>query len=265
MDKNDVQNGARERYAHLLKTIPFFSGVSEEELRSFISNAHSKEYKKNQQIFHYGEPAEQFYIMLEGWVKLCRVNKEGEETVIALVTKGDTFSEVATFEGSDYPYSAQVVGGNARCLVLQAYTIREKVRQNPNLALKMLASLSHHSNQLSLTYEHITKLTSAQRVGGFLLKLSMDRRYETTLLLPYNKYLVASRLGMKPETFSRAMKRLNDDLKIIFKGREVTIPDIDALQEYCEVECFGEESCSLEKRLLCTNPQCDIYRLLKLM
>ncbi len=263
--KDQTQNATSKQNVHLLQTIPFFAGLEEEESRFFVNQAHLQEYKKNHQIFHYGEPAEKFYVLLEGWVKLYRMNKEGEETVIALVTKGDTFSEVATFQGSDYPYSAQVVGGSAKSLVLQAYTIREKVRQNPNLALKMLASMSHHSNQLSLTYEHITKLTTAQRVGCFLLKLSMDRQYETSLQLPYNKYLVASRLGMKPETFSRATKRLHEDLNLVFKGREVSIPDTDALQDYCEVECFNDKSCNLDKRLLCSNPQCDIYRILKLM
>ncbi|MDB2415319.1 Crp/Fnr family transcriptional regulator [Rickettsiales bacterium] len=252
-------------YIELLKTIPFFNGLSDDELKYFVGKSQQRQYKKNQIIFHYGEPAEKFYIMLEGWIKLYRMNKDGEETVISLVTKGDTFSEAATFEGSDYPYSAQVVGGNAITLVLEAYAIREKVRQSPNIALKMLASITHHSNQLSLTYEHISKLTTAQRIGCFLLKLSMDRNYQKNLELPYNKYLVASRLGMKPETFSRAMKRLNDDLEISLKGREITIPDIDQLQEYCEVECFNDERCSLEKRLTCINKQCDIYRILKLM
>lgn len=263
--KMNTQKNTYGNDIQLLRAVPFFTDLTEEELSFFISNAHHKEYQKNNIIFQYGEPAEQFYIMLEGWAKLYHMNKDGEETVIALVTKGDTFSEVATFEGSDFPYSAQVVGGNAKFLIIPAFLIREKVRQSPNLALRMLASIAHHTNQLSLSYEHITKLTSAQRVGCFLLKLSMDRRYELTLHLPYNKYLVASRLGMKAETFSRAMTRLHRDLKIVFKGREVKIPDIDALQNYCEVDCFRENTCSLEKRLLCTNPQCDIYRILKLM
>ena len=253
------------QYVNLLKTIPFFSGLTTNEISLFVQRAVYREYKKGHNVFHYGEPAEYFYIMLSGWIKLYHTNKEAEEITISLVTKGDVFSEVATFEGSDYPYSATVVGGSAACLVIKAYNIREKVRENPNLALKMLASMSHYSNQLSLSYEHITTLTATQRLGCFLLKLSMDRNYESTLQLPYNKYLVASRLGMKPETFSRAMKRLEQDLKITFKGREVLISNIISLQKYCEIECFNDDLCKLKERLLCKNSQCDIYRILKLM
>jgi CRP-like cAMP-binding protein len=253
------------KYLNILKTIPFFFGLNEKEILLFIKKSYYREFKKGQHIFNLGEPAENFYILLSGWVKLYLINKEAHETTIALVTKGDVFSEVATFKGSDYPYSALIVGKEATCLIIKAYDIRENVRENPNLALKMLASMSHYSNQLCLSYEHITTLTSSQRLGCFLLKLSMDRNYETNLQLPYNKNLVASRLGMKPETFSRAMKRLEKDLTIEFKGREILISNISQLKKYCEIECFNNDSCNLSERLLCKNPQCDIYRILKLM
>ena len=256
---------SKEDYSALLRGIPFFSGLTQEELSGFVRHATHQVCQKRSQIFQYGDAAEYFYVVLEGWVKLYHVNTEGEETVIALVTKGDVFSEVATFEGSDYPYSAQVVGGNAHFLIIPAYVIRKKVQENPDIALKMLASVSHHMNQLSLTFEHITKLTTAQRVGCFLLKLSLDNNNAKLLKLPYNKYLVSSRLGMQAETFSRAMRRLRQDLGIVFQGREVTIPSLEELQAYCEVFCFDEERCSRAKRLLCTNPQCDIFRILKLM
>lgn len=256
---------SNDKFLELLKTIPFFSGLNEREILLFTEKSQYRQYKKGQHIFGFGEPAENFFILLSGWVKLYRINKDGQETTISLVTKGDVFSEVATFIGSDYPYSALIVGKEVTCLAIKAYHIREYIRENPNIALKMLASMSHHSNQLSLSYEHITTLTSAQRLGCFLLKLSMDRNYETCLLLPYNKNLVASRLGMKPETFSRAMSRLKVDQDIKFKGREVLISDISKLKKYCEIECFSNDSCSLKERLLCKNPQCDIYRILKLM
>ena len=156
----------------------------------FLNHAREEEYVKTQSLFCYGDAADKFFIVKEGWIKLFRHNSEGKETVIAIVTKGDVFCEVSTFEGSDYPYSAQIVGGNAKCFVIPAHIIREKVRNNPNIALKMLSSLSHHNNQLGLVFEQVTKLTTAQRIGCFLLKLSWDRKNATTLQLPYNKLLI---------------------------------------------------------------------------
>jgi CRP-like cAMP-binding protein len=255
----------KENCINLLKSIPFFTGTQESHLSYFIENSSQKEYKKGNNIFFYGDSVKHFFIVIEGWVKLYRMNKQGEETLISLVTKGETFSEVATFKGSSYPYNAQIVGGDAKFLVINANIIRQRITQYPELALKMLASMSHYTNQLSLMFEHITKLTSAQRLGSFLLKLSMDRGYSKTLQLPYRKYLVASRLSMQPETYSRAMLRLKSDLDMIFEGREVIIKDLDQLQDYCEVECFDDKKCDIEKRLQCTNPQCDMYHILKFM
>lgn len=264
--KTESNNGHnRQRDVQLLRTVPFFSGMTDAELNDFLTHAHHEVVPKGRQLFQYGESAEQFYVVLDGWVKIYRVNKEGEETVISLLSMRDAFSEVATFERSDYPYSAQVVGGEAEFLVIPASVIRQKVRESPGIALRMLASMSRHADQLSLAFEHITKLTTAQRVGCFLLKLSMDCRYEAKLRLPYSKYLLASQLGMQAETFSRALTRLSEDLGITVDGRDVTIPDIEALLEYCEIHCFYSEPCSPEKRLLCTTPQCDIFRILTLM
>ncbi len=256
---------SKHQYLAFLRTVPFFAGLTDQEIGYFIARSAVQEYRKGLRLFEYGDPAELFYVVLEGWIKLYRDNAEGEETVIALVSRGETFSETATFEGSDYPFSAQVVGGSAKCLAMPAGIIREKVHSSPKIALTMLASLCRHMDQLSLTYENITRLTSAQRLGCFLLKLSMDEKYAAAIRLPYDKFLVASRLGMQPETFSRAMRRLKRDLGITFRGRDVQIPDIAALQSYCEVHCFQQETCSPAERLRCRNTHCDVYRILCLM
>lgn len=247
-----------------LKRFRFFMDLTEQELLFFIDQSYYECFRKDALLFYHGETAKHLYIVLEGWIKLYRVNKAGEEHVITLITKGDVFSELATFKDSSYPYSAQIVGKEAKCLVMDAQTVRNKIISNPELALKLLSTMARHSNQLNLTYEHITSMTAAQRIGCFLLKLSMDRNNAHVLQLPYKKHLIASRLGIKPETFSRALKRLNQEVHIHYSGREITVPDIDALKLYCDIECFDHDSCDLHKRLLCKNIQCDIYRILKL-
>lgn len=93
----------------------------------------------------------------------------------------------------------------------------------------------------------------------------MDRGGVQTILLPYNKLLVAARLGMQPETLSRAMRRLKDDLDMQFKGREVSIKDLEELQEYCEIYCVNDKECSSKHKLLCTQAGCDVSRMLKMM
>ena len=93
----------------------------------------------------------------------------------------------------------------------------------------------------------------------------MDQGYKHNVFLPYNKLLVSSRLCMQPETFSRALRRLEDDLDLVVKRRQITIKDIDELQDYCEVYCCKDGECTLQEKLTCSSPHCDLFRFLKLM
>ena len=249
----------------LLSSVPFFSELDEEDIDWFLKRARLVEYPKKSFLFQRGDPAEFMYLIKEGWVRLFHTNREGEETVQAILTRGDTFGEECAFEEYDYPYNAQVVGSKAHCLVVPGSIVRERLEAKPKVALKMLTAFSHHLNQTGLMYDLFTKLTASQRVAAFILKLSMDRGYAKTVKFPYNKLLVASRLCMQPETFSRALKRLGEDIGITMKGREIIIDDIEELQDYCEIYCCKDTECSLQEKLTCSNRHCDLFRFLKLM
>lgn len=249
----------------LLKTVPLFSELSDTDIQWFLQRASFAEYFKNNFLFQHGDPAESLYIIMEGWVKLYRDDAEGEQIVQGVLTRCDTFGEECVVKGRTYPYHAQVVGRNAKFLILSGAILRECVENQPAVALKIISSLADHLNHTGYLLEIHTKLTAAQRLAAFLLKLSMDRGGIKTVFLPYNKFLVAARLGMQPETLSRAMARLKKELDIQFKGREVHIPDLEFLQNYCEIYCFRDQKCSAREQLLCTAADCDIFRMLRMM
>ncbi len=252
-----------EKYLNFLKTTTFFNGLSDVEIIPFLLQAKECHYDKNRHICNQGDTAENFYLVVSGWIKLYRLGKDGNEIIISLITKGDVFCEESTFIGSDYPYNAVVAGKDASCLVIKAHFIRQQVRENSNIAFKMLASLSNLSNHISFTYENITTMNTAVRLGSFLVKLSLERDNSKNLVFPYNKSLVASRLGMKPESFSRAISKLKEDLGLEFNGREIKIPDLKKLENYCNIRC--NNNCSNFKKLTCNLSQCDIYKILKIM
>lgn len=249
----------------LLQSTPFFSDLEKADIEWFLSMARLVEYPKKNFLFQRGDPADFMYVIMDGWVKLFQTDRDGSETVQAILTRGDSFGEETALEEGNYFYSAQVAGSKAKCLIIPASAIRERINTNPKVAIKILAALSYHFGQTGLMYDHFTRLTSAQRVAAFILKLSMDQGYETKVKLPYNKLLVASRLCMQPETLSRAMKRLEEDTGTIFKGRDITIGDIQELQDYCEIYCCRDEECSLQEKLTCSDRRCDLFRFLRLM
>ncbi len=249
----------------LLKSVPLFAELPEADVNWFLRRAKTIEYFKNNFLFQHGDPAGFLYIVIEGWVKIYRDNQEGEQLVQLIATRGDTFGEECVVEGRIHPCSAQIVGRNAKCLTIPGDVLRERFTDRPVVALKIISALADQLNKTSYFLELHSKLTSAQRLAAFLLKLSMDRGGVQTILLPYNKLLIAGRLEMQPETLSRAMRRLKEDLDMSFEGRTVTIKDLDALQSYCEVYCCRDEECSREQKLLCNEAACDVSRMLKMM
>jgi len=249
----------------LFKTIPFFTELSDRDIEWFLNRARFVEYYKNNFLFQHGDSADFLYVIMEGWVKVYHNDSEGEQVVHGILTRGDTFGEDCVIKGRYYPCHAQVVGRNVKCLVIPGAVLRERVENNPSVALKIISALADHLNKTGYFLELHSKLTSVQRLAAFLLKLSMDRKGAQVVLLPYNKLIIAARLGMQPETLSRAMRRLSEELDVVFKGREVSIPNLDALQDYCEVYCCRDKECSLKEKSLCQEAHCDVFRMLRMM
>ena len=118
--------------------------------------------------------------------------------------------------------------------------MRRRIREQPDLALSMLASSSYHLKALVEQIEHIKLLSAPQRIADFLLRLCPVREGGCTIELPYEKALIANRLGMKPESLSRALGKLRP-LGVSVDRENVTIVDIALLKQFIESTERGDE------------------------
>jgi CRP-like cAMP-binding protein len=171
-------------------------------------------------------------MVLDGWVKIYRVTPEGDEAVVGVFRRGETLAEGAMFLGGRYPASAEVVAP-ARLLRIDGDLLRRRIRENPDLALAMLASASRHLKFLVEQIEQIKVLSAPQRIADFLIDQCAQREGACTVELPYEKSLIAGRLGMKPESFSRALKRLRP-LGVTVQREKASIADLRVLMRFVE-------------------------------
>ena len=112
------------------------------------------------------------------------------------------------------------------------------------MALNMLESMAQKQRVQSHEIEHLNIQNASQRIGCFLLRLCpTDANGHVELNLPYDKTLIAARLGMKPETFSRALAKLKQDTGIKIKGASVAIDAVDQLVEYTCNHCSQSFAC----------------------
>ncbi|HTK85478.1 MAG TPA: Crp/Fnr family transcriptional regulator [Patescibacteria group bacterium] len=227
---------ADNHLSDFLKTLTFFSGLLESDMSAFLGTASVRTYKKGDGLFHQGDDANAFYVIISGWIKLFRNTTEGEEALVGLFSRGDVFGEAALFTGSVFPLSAQAAG-EARVLVIPGDMLKARAKKNPEVTSRMLASLSREMIRLQRQNEQMAIMSAPQRIACLLLQLSSDMKGEGgTFSFPYDKSLAASRLGMKPETFSRALAQLRPE-GVSVKGAEITIDSFAQLSEYACNHC----------------------------
>lgn len=223
--------GLEDRDLAVIARVPLFAGLDTSALAELLADALVRRFPRNALLFLEGEPAGQFYVVLDGWVRLYRQTPDGRESVIALFARGESFAEAVMFLGGRFPVSAAVVD-EARLLVVPAKSFRRALRSDNELCFKMMASMAVHLRRLVGQVEQLTVRSSSERVAQFLLRLARDGAESAIVHLPYDKGLIAARLGMQPETFSRALAKLRP-LGVETHGSRVTIRDIDALRRHC--------------------------------
>ncbi|NOZ42201.1 MAG: cyclic nucleotide-binding domain-containing protein [Alphaproteobacteria bacterium] len=225
--------GINAEQRSFIQNLPFFMDLPEDITSRLLQHAQVRDYKKGKLLFLEGEVSSRLHIVLSGWIKLFKGTTNGDETILQMVTSGDMVAGSAVFLNALYPISAQVVKDSV-VLTLPAPIIRERIKENNELALRVLDGISQHSHSLIQEFENIRLKSATERVGWFLLKLLRDQgKISDIIELPYDKSLIASYLDMKPETFSRTLKRFKDRGFKINKN-SVVLPDINALCNFCD-------------------------------
>lgn len=223
--------GLEDRDIPVVVRVPLFAGLAMSSLADLLAEATVRRFSPNALLFVEGEPARQFYVVLDGWVRLYRQTADGRESLIALFARGESFAEAVMFLGGTFPVSGAIVD-ESRLLVIPAEPFRCALRSDNELCFKMMASMAVHLRHLVAQVEQLTVRSSTERIAQFLLDLARSGAESAIVHLPYDKGLLAARLGMQPETLSRALAKLRP-LGVDTRGSRVTIRDIDALRRYC--------------------------------
>ncbi|MDP2087262.1 MAG: Crp/Fnr family transcriptional regulator [Gemmobacter sp.] len=195
-----------------------------------LAGARVRRFDRGATIFLQGEKASAIYIVAEGWVKLYRIAPNGAEAVVGVFTKGRSFGEAVAFRHAAYPVAAEAV---TECTLIrvEADTLLREIREVPEVAIAILSATFAHLQALVSQIEALKAQTGAQRVAEFLLDLAPCGEGKCAVILPYDKGLIAGRLGMKPESLSRAFAKLRQH-GVTIRQTVAEIDDIARLQEF---------------------------------
>jgi CRP-like cAMP-binding protein len=205
-----------------------FRGLKGETVEHVVASATAVMLNPHEWLFRQDQPATAFFIVIDGLVKLFRVTPSGDETVIHVLQKGEGFAEAVAFTGNRYPATAEAVTAS-RVARIPADHIVRCIRENPDIALAMIASTSQHLHHLVLQVEQLKAQSGVQRVAEFLASLARTRQGKCEISLPHDKMLIAARLGLTPESLSRAFARLRE-IGVTIHASQVTIDDVEKLR-----------------------------------
>ena len=214
-----------------LRKFHLFTALNDQEFAQIKKSLQIIMLKSGEYLFKQGEVAEHFFMLRKGFIKLLRISLAGEEKIFDLISPGQTFAEAMMFmPNAVYPVTAQALNESViLCFDSKVFTSILKVSSETSFQL-----MFHICKRLHMCINEIDNLTlqnATYRIVNYLLYQIPDENknaYEINFPIP--KQVIASRLSIKPETFSRILRDLTRIGLITVKGRTIYIHNVDRLR-----------------------------------
>jgi CRP/FNR family transcriptional regulator len=214
-----------------LRSCQLFVGLPSADLAVIADLVSVKTLGKGDYLFHEGESSHGFYVVQKGAINAHRVNAAGKEQVIHVFRAGESFAEAALATDRGYPADARAVEAS-QVLLIQKTGFLALLRKQPELALRMLGSMSGHLRVLVGQLEDLTLKDVETRLANWLVKRCPDPASAAphTVELKGTKRVLAAELGTVSETFSRTLARFREEKLVSVKGNSITVHSPMALR-----------------------------------
>ena len=223
-----------------LLTNPLFTKLTPQQLERTVQHALALQIEEGASIFEQGDPVKRFYLVIRGQIKLFRLSPAGNEKVIEVITPGSTFAEALMFlEQPHYPVGAEALT-SAELISIDTADFADMLKDSIDTCFLLLGDMSQRLRGLLREIDELSLHSATCRVAASLLQ--MRRPGSTDFDLPIAKQVLASRLSITPETFSRIIKNLTKQNIIAIKGGHVRILGLPSLERAADVCALKEDS-----------------------
>ncbi|MBL8149338.1 MAG: Crp/Fnr family transcriptional regulator [Blastocatellia bacterium] len=224
-----------------IKKTQLFRKLEIKYLEALSERAFEKRYKRGEVIFFGGAQAKGLFVVAKGSVRAVRINPEGREQVIHVERTGSTIAEIPVFDGGLYP-STVIANEDSTLLYIEKNDVLNLCLQHPQIAISALSVISKRLRQCAETIEFLSLREVGQRIARLLIQQAKLKeefsQHSPSFELGLTNHQIASQVGSVREVVSRAMSRLQHDGLIKVEGRTVTIPDLQRLIEYADIEGY---------------------------
>lgn len=221
----------------LIMDTPLFRGLAETDVKALLSGAEIRGVDAEAVLYCQGDLVDCFHVVLAGHVELT-LEAWGHCSVIEVARAGSILGDAAMFGGGRFLMSARGLT-QATVLSIPADSFLTKLGARFDIIAHMLSTLSSGLRGQVRQIAELKLKSTAQRLGSFLLSMADAPSGRVVVSFPYDKKLVASQLGMKPETLSRSLVKLAAAGVASMPDNAVVIADLNRLREFCTEDGVG--------------------------
>jgi len=219
------------RVSAFIQNLALFKEASEAEVARIAQGTRVLHAPRGETLFHKGDPSDGFHLVVYGQVKLAFTSPQGAEKVVEIIGPGMSFGEAVMFLDTPHVVYAQTLSDSMLLFVSKA-AVLDELQCNAGFARKMLGGLSRRLHGIISDVEAYCMHSGAQRVIGYLLRDAeqAEGNHEIDVVLPTNKGVIASRLNLTPQHFSRILHDLSESGLVEVDGRVIHIADVGRLR-----------------------------------
>jgi len=214
------------KYRRFLSKLPLFKDILEDDLTNFFRSMQVKQFHKGEMVTFNMDEHSKLYIVYEGLFKLTKIDEKGDEIVLSVLDQGGAVSPMHF--SPYYDVCAEFIK-NTTMFYFTEKAVNDFSTKNHQFSINTIKFLADSVQTLMISAEVLQLKTAKEKVGWYLVHAKINNTFK----LPYSKSLIASYLGMKPESFSRALTELKKD-GVTLKNKKIVLENGDELCKYCD-------------------------------
>lgn len=228
---DDNKNNMNNLNEDILHKIPLFQALDEKQLKDVLKSSRVLSLPAKSTLFEKDFSATHFYLLKSGQVKLFCLSENGDEKVIEIINPSQTFAEAVMFMPKQiYPVSAETLK-NSEVYSFDIKQFRGLLEKSTETCFRLLASMGRRLHEQINDINNLTLHSGTYRLVVYLLEqLPAGAVALSDIHLDATKVIIASRLSIKPETFSRILLCLSKQGLIEVHGNDITLLDVDGLR-----------------------------------
>lgn len=219
----------------LLKNVPLFKELVDEELQSIVNITMSRTYRQRQLVFMQGDPLDRVFFIHSGKVKIYKSDVSGKEQIVTILQAGDMFPHAGFFRKGDYPAHAEITE-DATLMFIPITAFEELLIRHPEVSIKLFRVMGEKIIDLQNRLEEQILHNTYEQIIMLLLRLSDPYGVEIhggkqQLTTQFTNRELANMIGSSRETVSRTLTQLKKNKLIETDEGGYFILDKDALED----------------------------------